>query len=224
MSTELKLAVFDCDGTLVDSLFSIIESMNAAFDRAGFEQPDELAIRQMVGLPLDITMEKLLPGQSEADYKKLITGYSTYWQDLRHAGKLHQPLYPGVRETLEHLTEQGWLLGVATGKSRPGLDHTLEEFGLTDYFITLQTADRARGKPDPDMMHRAMAEAGAEAGSTVMIGDTTYDILMSVNAGTLAIGVEWGYHCEEELKQAGAQEFVKDYPELTSLLDQIWEK
>lgn len=223
MSLELKLAVFDCDGTLVDSLFSIIESMNAAFDQSGFPRPEEHSIRQLVGLPLDVTMETLLPHKDKADYDKLVSGYSAYWQELRHTGKLYQPLYPGVRETLEHLKTQGWLLGVATGKSRRGLDLTLEEFELTDYFVTLQTADRARGKPDPDMLHRAMAEAGTNTESTVMIGDTTYDILMSVNAGTLAIGVEWGYHAEEELMQAGAQEFVKDYPELTSVLDQIWE-
>jgi len=220
----LKLAVFDCDGTLVDSQHSIISGMRHSFATEGLECPDDESIRRIVGLSLEAATMKLLPGQSPEVYARLTTGYSDFWKQMRSSGTVDEPLYPGVIETLAELEQQGWLLGVATGKSRRGLEATLEKFGISDFFITLQTADQARGKPDPDMLHKAMAETGVDAASTVMIGDTTYDIVMSVNAGVLPIGVNWGYHQREELISSGAIDVVDDYQELKTLLNKLVEK
>jgi phosphoglycolate phosphatase len=200
----LRLAVFDCDGTLVDSQHSIVACMSAAFAAAGLPAPSADAIRRVVGLPLGVCVARLLPAPGDADCARLVDLYKQAFLDLRRGPGLDEPLFPGVRELLDALAEEGLLLGVATGKGRRGLAITLERHGLLGRFVTLQTADDAPGKPDPAMLRRAMADAGAEPATTAMIGDTTYDILMARNAGTAAIGVAWGYHPAEELRAAGA--------------------
>jgi phosphoglycolate phosphatase len=111
------------------------------------------------------------------------------------------------------------MLGVATGKSDRGLFHCLESHGLLDHFVTLQTADRHPSKPHPSMIEHAMAEAGADAAVTVMIGDTSFDMAMGVNAGVRALGVDWGYHTPEELMAAGAEMVVTDMEQLWNCLN-----
>jgi phosphoglycolate phosphatase len=115
-----------------------------------------------------------------------------------------EPLFDGMGALIEQLAGHGWMLGVATGKSDRGLDLILTAHGLKHHFVTLQTADRHPSKPHPSMIEAAIAEAGADPARTVMIGDTSYDILMAVNAGVRAIGVGWGYHPADELVAAGA--------------------
>ena len=115
------------------------------------------------------------------------------------------------------------MLGVATGKSFRGLVGTLEKHAVLDRFSTLQTADRARGKPHPEMLLKAMEETGANPASTVMIGDTTFDMEMAVNAGVMAIGVAWGYHETEELERAGAARVIGDFSELPGILKDVSE-
>jgi phosphoglycolate phosphatase len=210
---QVKLAVFDCDGTLVDSQHSIIASMNAGFDTLGLPRADRNAIRRVVGLPLLTAIQQLLRA-----------GYGQAWHKLRETDGLDEPLYPGLMPTLDRLEQDGWLLGVATGKSRRGLDGTLETHAILERFVTLQTADRARGKPHPEMLLNAMAETGAAPAETVMIGDTTFDIEMARNAGVIAIGVSWGYHEVEELQLAGAAKVIDSFDELAGTLGQIMEK
>ena len=222
-STGPRLAVFDCDGTLVDSQHSIISGIQHAFSEEGLPCPDDMAIRRIVGLSLDGAIEQLIPGQAPEVYKRLVTNYSGFWKQMRLKGTVDEPLYPGVIETIRHLEDTGWLLGVATGKSLRGLQATLDKYDIAKHFITLQTADRAQGKPDPDMLFKAMDEAGVDAASTVMIGDTTYDVLMSVHAGVLPIGVNWGYHEHHELKSAGAKIVVDTYKQLQSYLNDLVE-
>lgn len=130
----------------------------------------------------------------------------------------HDPLYPGAAEAIEALDTAGYLLGVATGKSRRGLHHTLDTLGLRQRFVTLQTADDAPSKPHPEMLRRAMSETGCTADETILVGDTTFDIEMAVNAGAVAIGVSWGYHHPDELDAAGAQKIVDSFPELTETI------
>jgi len=216
----VKLAVFDCDGTIVDSQHSIIHSMHAAFTRYGLPKPSRDSIRRVIGLPLAQSFAILAPDESPTRHDQLRQAYSDSWHDLHSAEGLSEPLYPGVREVLEILEADGWLLGVATGKSHRGLVMTLEKHGLFDRFITLQTSDRARGKPHPEMLFNAMNESGAAASNTVMIGDTTYDIEMSVNAKTRAIGVAWGYHSVKELLKSGAEVVLTNFSELPSTLAQ----
>jgi len=137
---------------------------------------------------------------------------------MRLEGDLSEPLYEGIPALLKALLDDGWRLGVATGKSMRGLKATLAHHNLEDHFVTLQTADKARGKPDPQMLHLAMDDADAEADNTVMIGDTTFDIEMANAASVRALGVAWGYHAPEDLIAAGAETVADAVPDLQTLL------
>jgi len=218
---RVKLAIFDCDGTLVDSQHSIIASMNAAFDVHDLPRASREAIRRVVGLPLLDAVAQLIPDASSDLIEAVREEYGRAWHHIRETEGLNEPLFPGLIETLDHLEADGWLLGVATGKSRRGLDGTLEKHGVLERFVTLQTADRARGKPDPEMVQLAMIETGAAAGDTVMIGDTTFDMEMAVSAGVMAIGVSWGYHEVEELKITGAAEVIDAFEDLPGVLSRL---
>ena len=206
---RVRLAVFGCDGTLVDSQHTIIACMEMAFAAAGFAAPTAEAVRRVVGLPLAASVARLDPALAPPECDRVAELYKQAFTDMRRDSGLNEPLFPGVRELLDALVAEGVILGVATGKGRRGLRITLEHHGLIERFTTLQTADDAPGKPHPEMLRRAMAETGADPAATAMIGDTTYDILMALNAGTAAIGVGWGYHPPEELKAAGAHEVAE---------------
>ena len=206
--SSLRLAVFDCDGTLVDSQHSIIACMSAAFAAAGLAAPTAEAVRRVVGLPLAASVARLNPALAAPECDRVAEFYKQAFGDMRRDSGLNEPMFQGVRELLDALEAEGIVLGVATGKGRRGLRITLEHHGLLGRFTTLQTADDAPGKPHPEMLRRAMAETGVGAAVTAMIGDTTYDIVMALNAGTAAIGVGWGYHPPDELRAAGAHEVV----------------
>ena len=220
---RVKLAVFDCDGTLVDSQHSIIASMDSAFDAHGVPRVERNAIRRVVGLPLLTAIQHLIPDAPSGLVEEVRAAYGQAWHHLRETEGLNEPLFPGLMPVLDQLERDGWLLGVATGKSRRGLDGTLESHTILERFVTLQTADRARGKPHPEMLLNAMNETGAAPSETVMIGDTTFDIEMARNAGAIAIGVSWGYHEVEELHLAGASEVIDAFDELPVVLERIME-
>lgn len=215
----MKLAVFDCDGTLVDSQINIIRAMRESFARLGVPTPDDHRIRHVVGLSLFETMATLLPDADPALHAALADEYRGAYHRLRAAGTLAvEPLYPGVREALLTLEGAGWALGVATGKSDRGLAAVLAHHDLTHHFVTLQTADRHPSKPHPAMLKLAMMQAGATPAETVMIGDTGFDMAMAVAAGARAIGVDWGYHDAVTLRAAGAETVVDDTAQLLELL------
>jgi phosphoglycolate phosphatase len=218
-----RLAVFDCDGTLVDSQHSIVSAMHSAFAANGFEKPEPEAVRRVVGLSLVEAISRFLPDADTSTHDRITESYKEAFLSLRTRGEVREPLFPGTREGLETLDAAGWLLGVATGKGSRGLVITLEHHGLAGFFVTLQTADVARGKPNPDMLFRAMAETGADPGATVMIGDTTFDMQMARNAGTRAIGVAWGYHATRELWEAGAHIVVNDFGALPKAMENMLE-
>ena len=204
MSGAVRLAVFDCDGTLVDGQADICAAMDAAFAGLGLTAPGRSAITRIVGLSLPQAMRRLLP-DCEADlHAALVDGYKAAYRPAREQGRITEPLFDGIRDMLDGLRGAGWDLGVATGKSDRGLIHCLATHGLSDHFITLQTADRHPSKPHPAMLEAALTEAMAMSGDAVMIGDTTFDIAMAVAAGVRPIGVAWGYHHAAELLAAGA--------------------
>jgi len=217
-SPSVRLAVFDCDGTLVDSQHSIVASMYAAFEHHGFEIPEAEAVRRVVGLPLDVAIRHLAPHVDEAFSQEVSETYKSAFYDLRQAGDVEEPLFAGICGVLDRLDAAGWLMGVATGKSHRGLSATLHHHNIYDRFVTHQTADRAHGKPHPDMMHKAMSATGVNTDDTIMIGDTTFDIEMAKNAGVRSIGVTWGYHQPQELLDAGAACVVTTADELASAL------
>lgn len=220
MSKPLRLILFDVDGTLADSQGAITGAMAEAFAGAGLDVPPREAILSIVGLSLPLAMAELAPDQDDATIEALVEGYkSSYMLSRQAAGAAHSPLYPGAREALAELHEvPEYLLGVATGKSQRGLDALIDAHGL-DCFVTRQVADHHPSKPHPSMILTAMAETGADRDSTVMIGDTRFDIEMGRAAGVITIAVPWGYHPAETL---GADYLIRDFAELRPLLAEIW--
>lgn len=206
-----RLAIFDCDGTLVDSQANICLAMEECFARAGLERPPRERTRRVVGLSLVEAMRHMLPEAEPDVHVALADEYKQAFQRLRGGGLVEEPLYEGIIELMDALEQGGWLLGVATGKSDRGLSLCLDHHGLSRRFVTLQTADRHPSKPHPSMVELAMAEAGTTPETTLMIGDTSFDMAMARAAGVTAIGVTWGYHEAQELLAAGA-DFIADHP------------
>lgn len=199
-----RLAIFDCDGTLVDSGATIHVAVAEAFAEHGLAVPPFELSRRVIGLSLIEAMAALVPGASSDEHLRLTETYKAKFIAARAAGRVEEPLFDGIAELLDVLEADGWLLAVATGKSARGLHHCLESHGLTQRFISLQTADLHPSKPDPSMALQAMADAGAAPDTTLVIGDTSYDMGMARAAGAMAIGAGWGYHTEPELIDAGA--------------------
>ena len=170
---RLRLAVFDCDGTLVDSAHSIIACMQTACKNMGHPLPDKADIRRTVGLSVEVAITKIFPDMEINQVLSVREEFHRLFGKLRDLRGVHEPLYPSVNETLSALNDAGWLLGVATGKSLKGLKLTLKNHNLHHHFVTLQTADISIGKPDPDMLLKAIRDTGVEKKRTVMIGDTS---------------------------------------------------
>lgn len=204
---RLRLAVFDCDGTLVDSQHAIVACMREAFRAHGRAAPEEAAVRRVIGLSLDEAVWRL--SAEESAVPLIAKSYRQAFLAMRAEPDFHEPLFVGVTSALQSLESAGLLLGIATGKARRGLLATLERHGLAGRFVTLQTADLNPGKPHPAMLLRAMAETGVEPERTVLVGDTSFDMQMARGAGTRAVGVAWGYHAPDELKAAGADRIAE---------------
>lgn len=199
-----RLAIFDCDGTLVDSGATIYAALKTSLEANGYPIPSPRESRRVIGLSLVEAMAALLPTASFEQHVQLAEDYKRAFFDLRSAGEVEEPLFLGVLELLDALEADGWLLAVATGKSDRGLKHCLEGHGIHARFVSLQTADRHPSKPDPSMVNQAIAEAGAAPSTTIVLGDTSFDMAMAVAAGASAIGAGWGYHETGELIAAGA--------------------
>jgi phosphoglycolate phosphatase len=206
-----RLAIFDCDGTLVDGQHGHRLAMERCFAAAGLSPPDRDAARRTIGLSLRETMATLLPGEAPDLHDSLAEEYKRAFHGLRGEGRVEEPLYEGMVDLLDALEGDGWLLGIATGKSDRGLRLCLERHGLSRRFMTLQRADRHPSKPHPSMIEAALAEAGAQPHLSMMIGDTSFDMMMARAAGVTAVGVAWGYHARAELITAGAA-YVASHP------------
>jgi len=216
-----RLAVFDCDGTLVDSGATIHRALRAAFDAHGLECPPPDISRKVIGLSLVEAMAILAP---EADHQALTQTYKDAFMALRAGGHVEEPLFDGILPLLDALEAEGWLLAVATGKSDRGLRQCLESHGIHARFVSLQTADRHPSKPHPSMTLTAIAEAGSIPKRTVVIGDTSFDMGMAIAAGAGAIGAAWGYHDVEELRAAGAHGVAETTADVLGIARQWVEK
>lgn len=222
--TRLRLALFDVDGTLVDSQGHIKLSMTRAFEAEGIAVPAPEAVVGIVGLSLPVAIATLAPELDEVQVARMVEVYKDTYASLRGAdAAASSPLYPGALACLAALAaDEAVLLGVATGKSRRGLTHVLEMHGLSQRFLTTQVADDHPSKPHPSMVLTAMAELGVAPADTVMIGDTAFDMDMGRAAGVRCLGVTWGYHGSEALRGAGADRLASNFDQVPELLKELW--
>ncbi|MEM8550958.1 MAG: HAD-IA family hydrolase [Pseudomonadota bacterium] len=216
--SPLRLVLFDCDGTLVDSAGHIVNAMEKAFAAHGLEPPSAGKVKSIIGLSLPVAVARLAAGAAAA-HDDIVTAYKDFYADAAAAGAAKEPLFPGTLDAIEAIAQVA-VLGVVTGKSRRGLDRILAGHGLQRHFATTVTADDAPSKPAPDMVHLALAETGADAIHTVVVGDSAFDMEMARAAGAKAIGVSWGYHDVARLKQAGAQAFATRMADLPQLVNE----
>ncbi len=215
---RLRLVVFDVDGTLVDSQAHICAAMARAFGELGVAPPPRAKVLEIVGLSLPEAMARLVPEMPPADRARLVVGYKAAFAALR--AKTCSPLYPGAQAALAALVRDPWVLpGVATGKSRRGLEEVLAAHDLRRHFITLQVADDHPSKPHPSMLEACLRETGVAAHDAVMIGDTSHDMQMAQAAGLHWLGVGWGYHPASELGPG----VLEDFAQLPHALAAIWE-
>jgi len=218
---QLRLVVFDFDGTLVDSQHMIADAMAQAFQAMDLTAPTPAAVRQVVGLRLEEAIGCLADAAADTSVvADLAAQYRAAFWGLRHGGQFHEPLFPGIRETLARLGERPEIImAIATGKNRRGLVHSLASHGLSEHFYSLQTADDGPGKPHPAILEQAMTESGVVPAQTLLLGDTSYDMEMAGNAGVRAVGVSWGYHSQEALLAAGASCVIDRIEALEPLID-----
>lgn len=210
-----RLIVFDWDGTLMDSTAHIIAAVQAACRDLGLPVPGDEAVRHVIGLGLRQAVTTALPDLGEADYRRFVERYRQRFFSPELATSR---LYPGALQTLETLRDAGFLLAVATGKGRRGLDRALTETGVGRLILDSRCADECHSKPHPQMLLELMGSAGTAPAQTLMVGDTTYDLEMARNAGTASVGVRYGAHPEERLLEFKPLAMLDDIRELPALL------
>jgi phosphoglycolate phosphatase len=211
--STLELLVFDWDGTLMDSVGSIVGCTRAVITELGLGEADETTIRGTVGLGLRETVESLLPGCDDALYEVVLECYRRHWVETFRDRPL---LFPGVRGMLAELARSGYLLAVATGKSRRGLEHALDQTSLRGHFHATRTADEALSKPHPQMLLDLLDQLGVRPRAALMVGDSIYDLRMAAQAGAHAVAVLTGAHGREELAAEAPRvllDRVADLPE-----------
>ncbi|WP_298746685.1 HAD-IA family hydrolase [uncultured Brevundimonas sp.] len=213
------LAVFDIDGTLVDSRASIFEAATEASRALGLPEPEYDRVRRIVGLSLPVALRELEPHLSDIDLVRFVEAFKAVFQRRHSDPDFHEPLYPGAMETVRRLHRDGWRLALATGQNRRGVARNLAREGWADLFLSSHCAEDGPGKPDPAMLQAAMAACDSDPARTVMIGDTSHDVRMAINAGVLPLGVAWGFHTAEEQVAAGARHVAGGFSELAVVLD-----
>ena len=222
----MKLVIFDCDGTLVDSQHMICAAMRQAYEANNLSVPAREQLLAIVGLSLPDAFRRLAvatSGDAHHPVEALVTCYKNAFAELRSSVDHLEPLYPGARETVEILAASpDMLLGIATGKSQRGVRAVLGRHSLAERFCTIQTSDDAPSKPHPGMVLAAMRETGAAPEDTVVVGDTVFDLEMARAAGARAIGVAWGYHPASALLAAGPDAMIEGFAELLPALDRLW--
>jgi len=190
MPKQFDLLIFDWDGTLMDSAGVIVDSIQRACEDIGLPAPSERASRQIIGLGLIQALQTLLPDLPADDYPRLVERYRHHY--LGRDADL--PLFAGVASGIRDLHAGGFTLAVATGKSRIGLDRALEASSLGAWFAATRCADQTHSKPHPAMVLELITELDADPARTLVIGDTSHDLLMASNAGVASLGVTYGAH------------------------------
>jgi phosphoglycolate phosphatase len=212
---RFDVLIFDWDGTLFDSIEWIVDCLQQAADDSGIRKPSREAARSVIGLGLGEALQTLFPDQREEGLETLMDCYRR-----RYFAREISPadLFDGVPEMLEELRRQRFLLAVATGKARRGLDRALRGTGIAHVFSATRCADEAASKPHPAMLNQIIELLGVDRGQAVMIGDTTHDLQMAGNAGIAGIGVTCGAHRREELAALAPIACLGDVRELLSII------
>ena len=210
MSRRYDLIVFDWDGTVMDSTAVIAGSIQAACRDLDLTVPSDEAARHVIGLGLMQALRHAVPDAPEAMYDPLVARYRHHFLSQDQA----IPLFEGAKETIEELHQAGYALGVATGKNVAGLNRALDTTGMKRYFHATRTAEQTFSKPNPAMLFELMEELAVSAERTLMVGDTTHDVLLAQNAGVDVVAVSFGAHPEEQLLELEPLALVHDFAEL----------
>ena len=213
---DYQLLIFDWDGTLVDSIGRIVESMRRAADTCGLPQRSDEAIRGIIGLGLPEAIQTLYPELREAVLvERFREGYSEHYLALENEPSA---LFDGVEESLEAFREQGYRLAVATGKSRRGLQRVLQGRGWLDYFDVTRCADETASKPHPRMLHEILQHCAVAPARALMVGDSVFDLQMARNAGMDSVAVGFGAQPLESLRAHGPRLAINEFSELRAWL------
>ena len=216
MGKRFDLLVFDWDGTLIDSAAHIATSLQQAFRDLALPVPSTTAARHVIGLGLQDAMMYLNPSLDHSRYEEVADRYRVHFL----AGDPDVGLFPCVASGIPALNLEGYLMGIATGKSRRGLDRALLATGLAPHFHASRCADEGFPKPHPDMLQMVMEMLGAVPERTLMIGDTTHDLQMAQNAGVAAVAVSYGAHVLGDLESMRPLACVGSFEQLLQWLKQ----
>lgn len=209
----MRLVIFDLDGTLIDSVALIVDTITNAFRAVNEPIPDERMIRSISGITARDAMAILAPHATPERVEEITASYRRHY--LSGAGLAREPMFDGALVALDRLTaDPETILAVATGKGHQGAVTVLDLHGIAGRFNSIETPTHNRGKPDPQMIDTAMQKAGVDKAQTVMVGDTVHDMRMAKAAGVGAIGVAWGYHERDDLIEAGADVVIDRFDEL----------
>ncbi len=214
-SMRYELLVFDWDGTLMDSVAKIVACTQAAARDLGLYVPEYDEAKQIIGLGLHEAMAKLFNITDEDEVQKVAAQYRHHFLGDEPTPEV---MFEGAEALLRELESQGYMMAVATGKSRRGLDHVLDKTDLRDIFHVTRCADEAFSKPHPQMLHEIMDFVGVDSAKALMIGDTEYDMQMAVNARTDALGVTYGVHGRQHLLDNGALDCIDEISDLRGWL------
>jgi phosphoglycolate phosphatase len=216
MARQFQLLVFDWDGTVADSAALIVDSIRSACDDLHLPVPSEQDCRYVIGLGLHDSMRRLLPALAEQEYPPFLDQFRHYFLQRDH----ETPLFHGIGDLLGELEKSGHWLAVATGKSRVGLQRSFEQTGIEKRFHATRCADESHPKPNPAMLFDVMNALGIDKESTLMIGDTSHDLLMAQNAGVAAVAVSYGAHDVDALRALNPLACVDSVAELRAWLIQ----
>lgn len=211
---DIKLIVFDWDGTLSDSADRIVQAVHVGAQQVGFPTRTDQQVRDIIGLGLIESFRTLYPEISEEQLEPFSVAYRDAYLDPDRVALL----FDGARETLDELRECGYTLAIATGKSRSGLDRELIETNLTNGFASTRCADETAAKPDPRMLFEVLEETGFAAEQALMIGDTDHDIHTARNAGVLPIAVTCGAQLRHRIEAAEPAAVLDNVTELSGWL------